>query len=194
MIHALLKQRTADLHSSMEVQLGVLLSDEISVGQYAAVQKSFYGFYKPLEDRLVEFLGRQLPEIQLAMRLKLPLLEGDLASLSVPADAIAKLPVCDKLPPLGTVPELLGCLYVLEGSTLGGKIITRHLKTVLSLKEAGCSFFNSYGDNVGRMWSAFLSVLERHCEEYGDQEAIVNSACQTYASLERWFSRAESVA
>lgn len=193
MIHRLLRQRTRDLHTSVEGHLRILLSDQLSVGQYAAVQKSFYGFYKPVEDRLAAFVGREDPELQLAKRLKLPLLVGDLAVLAVPAEAIAQLPVCDRLPPIGSVPEVLGCLYVLEGSTLGGRIITRHLKLVLPLNVGACSFFNSYGDNVGRMWSTFLGVLSRHCEEYGDQEAIVNSACQTFACLERWFSLAEIV-
>jgi heme oxygenase len=190
MIHRLLKQHTSHLHNSLEARLRVLLSDEISVGQYAAVQKSFYGFYKPVEDLLAAFVGREDPELQLAKRLKLPLLVSDLTSLAVPVEAIAHLPVCDRLPPIGTLPEMLGCLYVLEGSTLGGRIVTRHLKTALPLNEVGCSFFNSYGDNVGRMCSTFLSVLARHCEKYGDREAIVNSACQTFACLERWFSLA----
>ncbi len=190
MIHRLLKERTRDLHTTLEARLHVLLSAELSVGQYAAIQKNFYGFYKPLEDRLAAFVGRQDPELQLEKRLKLPLLLDDLASLAVSAEALAKLPVCDRLPPVGTASQVLGCLYVLEGSTLGGSIITRHLKIVLPRNEGGFSFFNSYGENVGQMWATFLAVLARHCEEHGDQEAIVDSACQTFACLERWFSLA----
>jgi heme oxygenase (biliverdin-IX-beta and delta-forming) len=193
-IHRLLIQRTRDFHSSIEARLRILLSDDISVGQYAAVQKSFYGFYKPIEDRLAAFAGPEDPELQLANRLKLPLLAGDLAFLAVTAEAIAQLPLCDWLPPVETMPEVLGCMYVLEGSTLGGRIITRHLKIALPLNEGSFSFFNSYGDNVGRMWTAFLGVLGRHCEKHGDQEAIVNSACETFACLERWFSVAGTTA
>ena len=87
--------------------------------------------------------------------------------------------------------EALGCLYVLEGSTLGGKIITAHLKRVLPLDESrGCSFFNSYGDDVGPMWSSFLGILSRHCERHDDADVVVHSACQTFASLDRWLSDA----
>jgi heme oxygenase len=49
---------------------------------------------------------------------------------------------------------------------------------------------NSYGNEVGRMWSSFLAILERHCEEHDDCDVVVRSACQTFASLDRWFSHA----
>ena len=103
--------------------------------------------------RLRLLLSDELP-LQLDKRLKLPLPAGDLASLAVPAEALAKMPVRDRL---------------------------RHLKAVMPLNEDGFFFFNSYGENVGR-------------EEYGDREAIVNSACETFASLERWFSLAAIIA
>ena len=114
---------------------------------------------------------------------------GDLCALAVDLKALARLPCCDRLPRLETIPEALGCLYVLEGATLGGKIITEHLKKVLPLDESrGCSFFNSYGDDVGRMWSSFLGILRRHCEKHGDADVVVQSACQTFACLDWWIS------
>jgi heme oxygenase len=177
------------LHIELETRLRALLSDDLSLDQYAALQKKFYGFYRPIETRLLSIRGWDDPEFELRNRLKLSLLSVDLASLAVDSEALTRLPFCDSLPRLKTVAEALGCLYVLEGSTLGGKIITRHLKKILPLDERrGCSFFNSYGENVGRMWSSFLEVLGRHCERHGDADVVIHSACQTFASLDRWFS------
>jgi heme oxygenase len=177
------------LHIALETRLRALLSDAISLDQYTAVQKRFYGFYRPIETRLISIRGWDDSEFELANRLKLPLLRGDLISLAVDAEQLPRLPCCDRIPSLGTVPEALGCLYVLEGSTLGGKIITRHLKKILPLDESrGCSFFNSYGNDVGRMWSSFLKVLERHCERHSDADVVIHSAYQTFASLDRWLS------
>jgi len=184
-----LKQATKVLHIALETKLRALLSDDISLDQYAAVQKKFYGFYRPIETRLLSIRGWDDPEFELSNRLKLPLLRDDFASLAVDSEELARLPNCGSLPRLETVPEALGCLYVLEGSTLGGKIITRRLKKILPVDESrGCSFFNSYGDDVGRMWSSFLEVLGRHCERHGDADVVIHSACQTFASLDRWFS------
>ena len=193
MIHALLKQSTRVFHRAIEARLGVLVSDEISLEEYIAVQKLFYGFYKPVEDRLAAFIGQEDPELQLANRLRLPLLVQDLAFLDVPAAELEALPACDSIPPLQTVPEVLGCLYVLEGSTLGGRVIARHLEKVLHLSESqGCSFLNSHGDSRGPMWSGLLSVLARHCQEHRDQVAVVGSARLTFSCLETWLSSAGS--
>jgi len=191
MIHSILKRSTNDFHKALEVKLRVLLSADISLDQYASVHKKFFGFYRPIEERLFSIRRWDDPELQLEDRLKTPLLIDDLACLDVDHEKLAGLPVCGTLPGLETVPEALGCLYVLEGSTLGGQIITAHLKKVLPLDESrGCSFFNNYGNDVGRMWSSFLRVLTRHCDSNGDADAVVHSACQTFESLDRWFSDA----
>jgi len=188
-IHAELRQKTRDFHIAVETKLGVLLSDELSLDQYAGALKRFYGFYKPIESRLGCIPGLNLPELKLVDRIKLPWLVRDLAALSVDSAELANLPCCDNLPRLETVSEALGCLYVLEGSTLGGKVITGHVKRVLPLDERrGCSFFNSYGDEVGRMWRFFLERLAEHCEDDCDDDVVVHSARQTFASLDRWFS------
>jgi len=189
MIHSELKQETSALHLALEARLRVLMSDHISLDEYASVLRRFYGFYKSIEARLIAIRDWDDSSLHLQSRLKLPLLHADLNFLSVDATAIAKLPACADLPPLRTVAEGLGCLYVLEGSTLGGTIIAPHLKKVLSLEEnRGCSFFNSYGSDVGRMWSGFLGILSRHSEKHGDDPAVVKSACETFAAMDRWFA------
>jgi heme oxygenase len=48
MIHSTLKRTTRDFHDTLQTRLQILLSDDISLDQYAAVQKKFYGFYRPL--------------------------------------------------------------------------------------------------------------------------------------------------
>jgi heme oxygenase len=131
------------------------------------------------------------PELKIKDRMRLCLLASDLLSFNVDSAALSELPVCQNLPDLKTLPMVLGCLYVLEGSTLGGTIISKHLKKVLPIDEsAGCSFFSSYGRDVGPMWSSFLAILSRHCEKFGDEEIVVKSACQTFAKMDCWLSNA----
>jgi heme oxygenase len=188
-IHLNLKQTTRELHAAVESKLRVLLRDDLSAEQYAAVQKKMYGFYRPIESKLSSVRGWDDPEVDLRSRLKLPLIADDLSTLAIGPEELEMLPLCDSVPPLETVAEALGCLYVLEGSTLGGRIISGHLRRVLPA-DSGCSFFRSYGDGVGRMWSSFLGVLARHSERHGDDDAVVASACQTFTSIDRWLSNA----
>ena len=191
MIHSSLKSATKDFHAAVETKIRALLSNDLSMQQYAEMQKKFYGFYQPVESQLASVGGWEDPAVNIQSRLKLPLLASDLVSLAVDPEELETLPLCGNLPRLQTIPEALGCLYVLEGSTLGGRIITGHLKKILPVDERrGCTFFNSYGANVGRVWSAFLGVLQRHSENQGDDDAVVESACQTFLSLDRWLSNA----
>ena len=57
--------------------------------------------------------------------------------------------------------ELLGAMYVIEGSTLGGQYIARHVEGVLGLRMGlGYSYFKGYNELTGVMWRDFMAVLE----------------------------------
>ena len=80
-----------------------------------------YGFLQPYEAHLRQHAEELGPAWEIAERQRAHLI---LADLGVPAD---QLPLCPAMPPLATVPQLLGALYVLEGSTLGGQVLARQL-------------------------------------------------------------------
>ncbi len=76
-------------------------------------------------------------------------------------------------------------MYVLEGSTLGGTMISRRLRQSLGLHPGsggGAQFFFSYGPQVGRMWRDFTAALEAYSEgnAHGKDEEIVASAQATF--------------
>jgi len=89
MIHSILKRSTNDFHKALEVKLRVLLSADISLDQYASVHKKFFGFYRPIEERLFSIRRWDDPELQLEDRLKTPLLIDDLACLDVDHEKLA---------------------------------------------------------------------------------------------------------
>lgn len=98
------------------------------------------------------------------------------------------------LPALPALPEALGCHYVLEGSTLGGQVISRHLqKTMGVVPGRGGSFFASEGRDMGVMWRAFCRALEAGCP--GELEAIraAGSDVRTFASFTRWLAVAPTL-
>ena len=116
--------------------------------------------------------------------------------------ALAATPRCTDLPDCTTPEQLLGCLYVIEGATLGGRSITRHLQIRLGLTpESGGAFFDGYGAQTGSHWKAFCTMLsenaDRQMSHSADDSAdhfsvesrhaaIVAGANQTFATLTHW--------
>ena len=178
-----LKNVTWPLHKRLERNLN-LLAPSFSLEDYLRLIKAFWGYYRPFEANLTGILELHgwLPDI--SMRSKLLLLEADLQALGVVSDSLDRLPVCHELPACTDLAAAMGCLYVLEGSTLGGQVISRHLKGVFNLDvENGAAFFTGYGEQTGAMWQTFREVLMAATV---DEVALINAACETFITLERW--------
>jgi heme oxygenase (biliverdin-IX-beta and delta-forming) len=82
---------------------------------------------------------------------------------------------------------VLGCLYVLEGATMGGRMITRHLQATFGITpDAGGRFFDGYGADTGKMWQSTRQLLVRGAPDLPSENAMVASAITTFACLRRW--------
>ncbi|MCC3160472.1 biliverdin-producing heme oxygenase [Hymenobacter sp. 15J16-1T3B] len=146
----------------------------------AAVTEQFlgklYGFLLPYEAQLRHH--RPGPEWQPELRQRAHLLRADLPA----ADA---LPLCSTMPLLDTWPRLLGAMYVLEGSTLGGQVIARQLA------RAGLAprrYFSGHAEQTGALWKSFCQLLG--AEATADNEAaIVAAAIQTFQLLHAWIEQ-----
>ncbi len=183
-----LKQGTRAYHDALEGKMAPLL-DTLSIHTYTDLLQKLFGFYKPLEERIAALPASQDLPVDLERRQKAPLLAKDLLWLKMTQPQLSQLTWCERLPEVKSITEALGCLYVLEGATLGGQIISRHLKKNLALDgDRGCAFFCSYGDEVGLMWESFREALSSHCAKHGriEEEQLVKSACETFVSLDYW--------
>lgn len=175
-----LKADTLPQHKALEDALA-LLRDEYTVPEYVKLLARLYGYYRPWEWAAASVLNEHAPGL-LSNRLKTDLLAADLRHFAVDPQC---LPCCPSLPSLRTLPEALGSLYVLEGSTLGGQILFRHFTEKFALGSAGTSFFNAYGNQIGSMWRLFRNELLRlSCID--DGPAIVASARATFETMHLW--------
>lgn len=176
-----LKQATLGQHEQLEQHLQ-LLRPTMSLPEYRALLESLYGFYAPWEQCAAPFLHRVLPGF-FEKRCKTPFLEKDLRVLR---SNLAAIPQCPSLPDTTSLLTLLGSLYVLEGATLGGQILTKHFVRQFHLScEEGCSFFSSYGLAVGQRWRVFCDLLISYSSP--DHNAvIVQSAVDTFRYLGQW--------
>jgi heme oxygenase (biliverdin-IX-beta and delta-forming) len=115
----LLKEGTACAHREAEEILAPKLAGIKSYDDYADILQMFYGFFHPLERILAQHISTELlPDID--QRRSSFFIIMDLKSIGCSTE---RLPMCERLPKISSSLAALGAMYVLEGSTLGGRII-----------------------------------------------------------------------
>lgn len=82
----------------------------------------------------------------------------------------------------------MGCLYVLEGSALGGRVVARMVHDALG--EVPTTFLTGAGR--GRQWPAVRAALRTFDEQGGDGDAVVAGALATFALFTRHLAAADS--
>lgn len=178
-----LRTETRAAHDRLEREVG--LEDRLTtLSGYRHLLARMWGVYAPLERRLIDLhLQTSLP-VDLAPRLKSPLLLADLTTLGVDPSS---LPLMQPIPCLSGIAEAMGCLYVLEGATLGGRIIGDHVETALGAQSLGAlTFVSSYGPDVGRMWRTFRLAISACAVDADSEDRLIASACTTFEAFEFW--------
>lgn len=175
-----LRAATRTHHDRIEHLLA--LDAPMPLARYATVLQGFHRFLSAWEPELRDALPARLHG-WLADRERIGFVEKDLAFLGAQA-APAHTPVPPCLPER-SVAAAFGSLYVIEGSALGGQVITPRLKRDLGLEPGrGASYFYGYGERTGAMWREFR---QRAAAEIGDSPASQRVACraaeQTFGAL-----------
>ena len=187
-----LKESTAELHEQVESLVSVL-DESGTLESYKALIARFFVLYRAIEGAMPadELRARGY---DLSVRAKLPSLEKDIAALGIASpERLAGIsePVSIDLRSLD---RAFGAAYVLEGATLGGQVISRHLNAALGIgPENGGAFFNSYGKDVGPMWKAFGTAITAFAEAGGDDAAIIEGARETFELFIRCFAEGRRV-
>jgi heme oxygenase (biliverdin-IX-beta and delta-forming) len=186
MILPRLRAECAAVHQALEEHLDVerWLSSSFA---YRQLLEGFWGIYSGIEPRLERAMEGFLLPMRWEERWKLPLLKADLRALGASDDEIAELPVCGECPEIDSRNRALGVLYVLEGSTLGGQVISKMIFKRLGLgAEDGAAFFNGYGSDTGTKWKQFGEALTAAVVSADDQEEVVAAAKETFGCFEEW--------
>lgn len=169
-----LRRCTRDHHDAIEALLA--LDRPLSPARYGAIVTGFDAFLRPFEAAVHAGLPPPL-QAWYAERRRAPLVAQDIAHLGLPrsaalderaAQAVRALPLRDEA-------SVLGALYVIEGSALGGQVIGPRLAQSPGYTAAhGACYFNGFGDQTGPMWRDFRATT---AATIGDHPAAARAAC-----------------
>ncbi len=188
-VMARLNEETRSEHEAIE-RVVDLTGGALTHAGYRRVLEQFHGFFWPVEERLRKLDGWGEHGIDVAARCRTPLLVVDLRVLG--AVTVEGLPVCGRLPDLTDLASGFGCLYVLEGSTLGGQYISRHILTSLGVTpETGGRFFHGYGERTGTMWRQFGAALSAYAVEPETTDRVIAAAVATFRALRAWLGQGD---
>jgi len=182
-----LKEATRDQHENLENTVDVM-GEVFSLDNYKLLLTKFYRFYAAIEPKVAEndLIGAGF---DFNARRKTPLLEKDLEALGILDNVRSGVSPWEGVPDVSNLSKAFGSIYVMEGATLGGQVITRHLNKDFGLTpENGAAFFSSYGPEVGSMWKSFKETLTTWAEESGDEEQIIGAARETFDSFSNCFA------
>lgn len=190
MTHSLMARlRTETHHAHERLEAGLdLLAPPFSQARFTKVLLRFNGFHVVWEPA-VAALEEVAPVF--AGRSRRPHLARDLAALGLAEPDIARAPRCVAARALASdAPLALGSLYVLEGSTLGGQVISRALQAAEWLPAGGLSYFAPHGANTGAMWRTLMARLDAVPAREADR--VVEGALKTFAVLQDWVAAPSS--
>jgi heme oxygenase (biliverdin-IX-beta and delta-forming) len=187
---ACLRRATDIQHRNLERNLDLLRSS-FTRQHYVAMLRRFYGFHHAWEPQVAAQLDSELPDF-FAPRRKLHNIEADLRYFGSEVEDVLRIPSCTTVPTLHSTGSALGSMYVIEGSTLGGRILTRHFGEHLGLlPDAGCRYFSGYEGRTAQMWSAFGELITSRPEAENDD--MLDAAVATFDSLGQWLDKDEHV-
>jgi heme oxygenase len=181
-----LRTHTASAHRELEekVRIEDATRDRES---YRQLLERFFGFHRPMDDRIAAAFADVERDYDAGARRKSIWLMEDLGNLGVSKEQIAALEVCSTLPDTDSLARAYGCAYVLEGSTLGGRHISRMLDESPVAAGLPRRFFESYGSAVGERWKEFCASLDRFAgENPGASPEIVGAAQSTFTCFRDW--------
>lgn len=181
-----IKEATLQNHQQTEKVLVGKMKSLRSKQDYIDILNLFYGYFGGLEQHIERYINASNLADYLQRR-KTSAIADDIQALG---GAIPPLATDDELPVIDNYLKAFGAMYVIEGSTLGGKIISKMIQQHLHIEDGkGLSFFNSYGEQTEQMWVSFKEILNDVALTAEDEAIITESANQTFAKFKIWLDK-----
>lgn len=183
-----LRAATHAAHAALETSLP-LLSPTLCFAGYARHLQAIAPLVEALEDHIGQATARLAAlGFDYASRRRHRLLRADLQALGERQAAWAHAAPLEgstaaALAQHNSFAARLGLLYVLEGSTLGGQMLRRHLSRQLRARPRELQYLSGHGRRTGLLWRHSCALLEQALSTPAD----VASACGAATDAFSWF-------
>jgi len=182
-----LREQTRPQHEALEQipESKILTSESLDDSSYARYLSRLYPIVKAFEEDIFPIISKEIADLD--DRRKEPVLRRDLSEMGVDADA---LPAFSFDLESSTLPELMGMMYVMEGSTLGGKFIAGNVRKALDRgPENGAGYFSVYGDSLGTKWKKFLDIFVNFVVTSNGETAAIKGARSMFDEMKYWLQK-----
>lgn len=185
--HQQLRSATHGVHVRLNRHplLSQLTRPALDLSTYTLILERYWYFYNAAEAAIRECISEGMSTFEYGARYKTDWLAKDLSSLGFKPVANG----CYRNGPDFRRPrneaELVGMLYPLEGSVLGGQVICDRLRTTLGLDATnGGRFFSGYGKQTGRYWAEFLDYADRSIQTPDELDLACRFSKQLFEQFE----------
>ncbi|MEO5500983.1 MAG: biliverdin-producing heme oxygenase [Ginsengibacter sp.] len=177
-----LKLKTKEKHQQLEVKIVGAIKAIRQRKDYVDLLQIFAGYFYELEILIKQTLSNNvLPDFSL--RRKAAALQADLLSMSA---SMPERISNENLPIIKNNLQAIGALYVMEGSTLGGGVITKIISAKLPAEKA-FTFFEGYGEKTIEMWNSFKTSINAISLTKEETAIIIESANETFKKFSLYF-------
>ncbi len=183
-----LRLATAAVHERLHhvPVFAALAAGQLDRDAYGGLLARLHGFHDPFEAAVAQAAP---PGLQPAQWRRAHLLRSDMAALGRSDAAIAELPR-HPAPGIPWSPaHAMGSLYVMEGSTLGGRQLARRLDHLLPASDTAGRTFLLAGTGTDHVrWRDFCAALDACGADPAPRAEMVAGAIATFSCLEAWFA------
>ncbi len=174
-----LKRSTATAHLGLERRIIPHLKKIRSKDDYIRFLDYLHSFYDALDQRLQPWFSEP-GRVSDAARIR-----QDIRQLDPGFEFTVRESV--EVPQVDSYERALGVMYVLEGSTLGGQIISGMLTKQLGDISNAYTYYNPYGESTFEKWNHFKEKLNQPFTPEQQQEMIA-AANETFKTLNTWMA------
>lgn len=182
-----LRSATAHSHTNLEALpiSASIMNPDVTNREYALYLNLMHDVVKDAEDNIFPALNTIVTD--LSDRNKSHLLEQDLKTLGITKNGIAVKPLSNTQK-LFSPAFALGIMYVIEGSSLGGRVILKNINAALGHDiDSGAAYFSGYGGQTGSYWKNFLGMLANYEAEHNNANEIIAGADYAFIAISEHF-------
>ncbi len=188
---------TRSKHDVMENLIGSDRLSDFSIQDYRLLMSTNFLFHSHLEHHISLFLSleateEEIEKLNFVNRIKTVHLKTELEAL-LPSSVFEELKLYDINISFSSFENLLGWIYVAEGSMLGGKMMHKILsqnKEISPLTEF--EFYANYSNKTSALWKSLKELVEEKCVTENAKEQFLNGAEQSYTYFENCFYKARN--